>query len=190
MKGCGWSTNSWNLSSYTFECIIYVTAVKTRARFSYSPAQMWLLTSGHHWTPVQICSLEDPPLVLTSSGGHWNTYGWQVGGTHPIGMLSCFLDKYIFISLRFNWTVSFNPGGCLCSWYKVIRYCNTSIEDREIYTCQCSQHKVKWLVYYIQWYVCRCSQHKSIHSMDSNKNIRFTWINGLNYNKIQNNTLN
>ena len=30
-----------------------------------------------------------PPLVLTPSGGHQNTYGWQVGGMHPTGMLSC-----------------------------------------------------------------------------------------------------
>ena len=25
------------------------------------------------------------------SGGRRNTYGWQVGGTHPTGMLSCLL---------------------------------------------------------------------------------------------------
>ena len=34
---------------------------------------MWplLASSGHHWRPVQICSLEDLiPPVLTSSGGH------------------------------------------------------------------------------------------------------------------------
>ena len=29
-------------------------------------------------------------LVLTSSGGHWNTYGWQVVSTHPTQMLSSF----------------------------------------------------------------------------------------------------
>ena len=48
-----------------------------------------LLTSGgHHQRPVHTCSLEDLPLpILTSSGGHRNTYGWQVGGTHPTGML-------------------------------------------------------------------------------------------------------
>ena len=27
-------------------------------------------------------------MVLTSSGGHQNTYVWQAGGTHPTGMLS------------------------------------------------------------------------------------------------------
>ena len=30
-----------------------------------------------------------PPPALTPSGGHQNTYGWQAGGTHPTGMLSC-----------------------------------------------------------------------------------------------------
>ena len=33
-----------------------------------------------------------PPPVLTASGGHQNTYGWQAGGTYPTGMLSCWLN--------------------------------------------------------------------------------------------------
>ena len=46
---------------------------------------------ANHWRPVKICPLEDltPRTVLTASGGHWNTYGLQAGGTHPTGMLSC-----------------------------------------------------------------------------------------------------
>ena len=49
-----------------------------------------LISGGHHCRPVQTCSLEDlPPPVLKSSGGHQNTYGCQVGVTHPTGMLSC-----------------------------------------------------------------------------------------------------
>ena len=28
--------------------------------------------------------------VLIPSGGHHNTYSWQAGGMHPIGMLSCY----------------------------------------------------------------------------------------------------
>ena len=40
-----------------------------------------------HWTwelpPPRIDSL------LVTSGGHQSTYSWQVGGTHPTGMLSC-----------------------------------------------------------------------------------------------------
>ena len=29
-------------------------------------------------------------ILSTISGGHRKTYGWQAGGTHPTGMLSCF----------------------------------------------------------------------------------------------------
>ena len=36
------------------------------------------------------------PLVLTPNGSHHSTYDWQVGSTHPTGMLSCFHDE-------FNW---------------------------------------------------------------------------------------
>ena len=32
-----------------------------------------------------------PPPGPTPSGGHQNTYGWQAGGTHPTGMLSCLM---------------------------------------------------------------------------------------------------
>ena len=41
-------------------------------------------------------------MVLTSSGGHRNMYGWQVGSTHPDGMLSCssHIDKVITIYCR------------------------------------------------------------------------------------------
>ena len=35
------------------------------------------------------------PLVLTPSDGHKNTYGYQVDGTHPTGMLSCFKSFHI-----------------------------------------------------------------------------------------------
>ena len=31
-----------------------------------------------------------PPMVLTSSVGQQNTYGWQADSTHPPGMLSCY----------------------------------------------------------------------------------------------------
>ena len=37
--------------------------------------------------------------VLTPSGGHSSTYGRQADGTHPTGMLYCFitLNIYLFI---------------------------------------------------------------------------------------------
>ena len=39
--------------------------------------------------------LPHPYSVLTSSGGHQITCGWQQGGTHPTGMLSCLFFKQI-----------------------------------------------------------------------------------------------
>ena len=39
-----------------------------------------------------------PQPVLTSGDGHQNTYGWQAGGTHPTGVVSC--SKYFSSSLR------------------------------------------------------------------------------------------
>ena len=56
------------------------------------PAPALLVTSsGHHWRPVQACSLDDfpPPKPILTSGGHQSTYDLQPDGTHPIGMLSC-----------------------------------------------------------------------------------------------------
>ena len=49
-----------------------------------------MTSGGHHWRPVQVCSLEDIPPLLTPSGSHQNMHGWQVGNRHPTGMPSCF----------------------------------------------------------------------------------------------------
>ena len=73
-----------------------------------------LLTSGgHHWGCVQTCLLPLP--VLTSIGGHRNTYGWQAGGSHPTGMLSCYhpqqsCEGYVFIGVCLS-TGGSAPGG-------------------------------------------------------------------------------
>ena len=44
------------------------------------------------WPSLETCSnlfiWGPPPPVLTSSGGHWNMYGRQVGDMHPTGMQS------------------------------------------------------------------------------------------------------
>ena len=52
-----------------------------------------LLTSGgHHRRPVHLGNIRNSPPFPSSTGirgGHWNTYDWQVGGTHPTEMLSC-----------------------------------------------------------------------------------------------------
>ena len=47
------------------------------------------------------------PLLLTPTGGHQNMYGWQAGGTHPTGVLSCFKLKLqihllLYCQLHFN----------------------------------------------------------------------------------------
>ena len=54
--------------------------------------------SGHHWKPVQTCSFEDlPPLVLTSSGGHQNMYGWQTVSTHQMVQTEYSLDVKMYL---------------------------------------------------------------------------------------------
>ena len=66
-----------------------------------TPSPPLLLTSGgHHCWPVQTCSLEDLPLVPTSSGGHWNIYGWEVSGMHPTVMLSCYQGIPLHIEIH------------------------------------------------------------------------------------------
>ena len=37
---------------------------------------------------IQGVDIPRPVGILTCSGGHQNTYGWQAGGTHPTGRLS------------------------------------------------------------------------------------------------------
>ena len=51
----------------------------------------WVGMSKGMGIPWDIPRGYTPPLVLTPSGGHQNTYGWQVDGTHPTGMLYCFI---------------------------------------------------------------------------------------------------
>ena len=36
------------------------------------------------------------PLVMTSSGGHQKTYGWQAGGSYPTWILSCY--NWVWVS--------------------------------------------------------------------------------------------
>ena len=43
-----------------------------------------------------------PPLILTPSGAHQNTYCWQVGSTHHTGMLSCWLKFPVFSIREFS----------------------------------------------------------------------------------------
>ena len=54
---------------------------------------------GGELSGVDIPNLEGvPPMRLTSSDGHQNTYGRQVGSTHPTGILHCFFLKFIVLN--------------------------------------------------------------------------------------------
>ena len=65
------------------------------------PLPLLLVTSGsHHWRPVQTCSLQYSPPVLTSSG-RWS----MVTSTHPTGILY-FAIKWYSLSAA-------GSGGCV-----------------------------------------------------------------------------
>ena len=50
-------------------------------------------------TPSSSWASELGTPLVTSGGSHWkwSMYGFQAGGTHPIGMLSCFIYYSIFL---------------------------------------------------------------------------------------------
>ena len=58
------------------------------------------------------------PMVLTSSGGHQNTYGWQAGGPYSTGMLSCF--SY------YGYCCVLQSDTCRSTLQRVIRLLNTN----------------------------------------------------------------
>ena len=56
-----------------------------------SPA---VTSGGHHWRPVQTCSLQNlPPPVLTS-GDYWSMYVWRKWAVSIL--VECFLVKHVF----------------------------------------------------------------------------------------------
>ena len=68
---------------------------------SGTPIALQLVTSGsHHWRPVQTCSPQYSPPVLTS-GGRWS----MVSSTHPTGILY-FAIKWYSLSAA-------GSGGCV-----------------------------------------------------------------------------
>ena len=52
----------------------------------YGRGTLQVAPGGHHWRPVQTCSLQDPPPLFPTSGEARPSV--QTGGTHPTGILS------------------------------------------------------------------------------------------------------
>ena len=71
-----------------------------------------MTSGGHHWRPVQTCSLEALPvhiyrhLVVA-------TYGWQAGAMHPSGMRSCHRSqgKVMFSEVSTGMLSCYRPQG-------------------------------------------------------------------------------
>ena len=76
--------------------------------YPYPTTDIW-------WSSLENCSNlftlgPTPALILTHSGGHQDMYGWQAGGTHPIGMLFLFnirLTTVKFENLKCTFTQIF-----------------------------------------------------------------------------------
>ena len=86
-----------------------VVATKTGGEYSCSHVPSWgdEYSGGVGTWGVSTQGVGTHPLLLTPSGGHQNMYGWQAGGTHPTGMLSCFKLKLqihllLYCQLHFN----------------------------------------------------------------------------------------
>ena len=66
----------------------------------------------------------NPPLVLTPSGGHHNTYSWQAGGMHPTGMLSCYRPQVAKVMFLQVWVCP-HGGVCLSACWDTTPRANT-----------------------------------------------------------------
>ena len=68
-------------------------------------------TSEIWWPSLETCSnfFTWGPLPVLTSGGR-STHGWQAGGTHPTGMLSCFCCTYTGITQSSSVHVSISSG--------------------------------------------------------------------------------
>ena len=87
-----------------------------------------LVTSGG----LETCSFGVSQGV-TSGGDYWNTYGFQTVGTHPAGMLSCFVYNAIVASswgakptfnLNETLVISLKIWNWYCSWWSRISQTN------------------------------------------------------------------
>ena len=60
-------------------CTLNAQRIVTIKSANYRPQRSW----------GKVMFLHVSVILSTISGGRRNTYGWQAGGTHPTGMLSC-----------------------------------------------------------------------------------------------------
>ena len=98
-----------------------------------------------------------PPLVLTPISDHQNSYGWQAGSMHPIGMLSC--CNY-FASKNFKKKFMEVHSGHFCCnrkiiwknvtfWHSKLKYDSTFLTfERKKYTSKQSTGEFVILFYF------------------------------------------
>ena len=80
----------------------------------FGPPPLLVISGGHHWSTLQICSLQDHPP--TGAEIWWllkQLKSLQGGHTYPTGMLSCFFLKILWKTL----TCSFFRNLAKKSWH-------------------------------------------------------------------------
>ena len=112
------------------------------------------------WTSLESC----PNLftVLTPSGGHKNTFSWQVDSMHPTGMRSCAWWSLVRLSCRnMNSSVHTEIRWLLLGSY--IFFITTSLDtvDADLLLRLCT---TCWVPNYCYW-LCCCSLLLSCHSL-------------------------
>ena len=124
------------------------------------------------WSILETCSLVHlrthlpTHLILRPSGGHQNTYGLQVGGTHPTGMLSCFL--IISTMLVFPSNLLMILANLFTVFNEMLRFTHFKvISTAEIYSME---HSIKinckyscFFIYFHSWHI-NTSRKKPIPS--------------------------
>ena len=91
-----------------------------------------LYRDHYHWCwhfvikTEDLFKLERPPnsQVVLITGCYWSMYGWQVGGTHPTGMLSCCLTS-VFKGVEANYisrsTSLLDRNTCgIIQWFRIL----------------------------------------------------------------------
>ena len=104
-----------------------------------------LMTSGgHHWRPVQTCSLQEPPLPTATGTDIWSLLKYvrlvQAGRTHSTGMQTCV----------FCWNVKVSSLNCSTDLLSLVESrsgllpCIGSIYNSNWYICNLSNHSISF----------------------------------------------